>query len=56
MSTIKKPAFDSPAQEAAWLKRVNEIAPWAWKSDPYLDGMTEEQFKYLRNLEEEKKP
>ena len=36
-----------------WWKRVHEIAPWSWRTDPYLEGIDEETFEYLRNLREE---
>jgi hypothetical protein len=34
-----------------WWNRVMEIAPWAWKSDPYLVGMDEQTFNWLRELD-----
>jgi len=37
---------------AIWWERIQEIAPWAWRTDPYLEGMTEEQFNWLRSLDE----
>jgi hypothetical protein len=36
-------------QWKAWWHRVTyETPPFAWKSDPKLAGMTQEQFDYLR--------
>lgn len=35
-----------------WWKRVQQIAPWSWRSDPYLTGITEVQFNFLRNCDD----
>ena len=37
----------------AWWNRIQfDTPPWAWRSDPYLDGIDEETYIWLRNLEE----
>lgn len=46
---VTAPAFESEEQMLRWWNRVHEIAPWAWQSDPYLEGMTRQQFEYLRS-------
>jgi hypothetical protein len=34
-----------------WWDRIrHETPPWAWQSDPKLSGITEAEFKYLRDL------
>lgn len=41
--------FDHP-NFGKWKERVvYEIPPWAWRTDPYCEGMTEETFNYLIN-------
>lgn len=36
-----------------WWERIQyDTPPWAWRQDPYLDGITKEEFDYLRDLDE----
>ncbi len=36
-----------------WWERLEyEIPPWAWRTDPKLEGMTQEQFEILRACQE----
>jgi hypothetical protein len=40
-------------QLVAWWNRIQyHTPPWDWKSDPYLQGITEAEFKWLRSLDE----
>lgn len=40
-------------QWQAWWRRITyEIPPWGWRSDPKCQGMTEAQFKLLRETDE----
>jgi hypothetical protein len=35
-----------------WARIQYHTPPWAWKDDPYLAGITEAEFRWLRDLDE----
>lgn len=46
------PELSREIAEKWWSRIKYETPPWAWRSDPYLEGITEEQFNLLRDMEE----